>query len=92
MRELREEVSLIVEPGDLEPRIDETHSWEGRQDHVTIFELVVQQPPRLEVDNREVVAAEFVSPEDALKRNLFPPLRRLIEQGPPSRSVDPARG
>ena len=83
VRELREEISFSVDPGALILRIDETHPWEGRQDHVAIFDLVVDRPPRIKVDNREVVAAEFVSPEEALTRNLFPPLRRLIEEGAP---------
>jgi 8-oxo-dGTP diphosphatase len=80
VRELREEISLSVKPNDLELRIDETNDWEGRRDHVAIFELVVPERPHVKVDNREVVAAEFVSPEEALRRDLFPPLRRLIEQ------------
>jgi 8-oxo-dGTP diphosphatase len=80
VRELREEVSLSVDPEQLELRVDETNDWEGRQDHVVIFELCVTDPPRIQVDNREVIAAEFVSPEDALSRRLFPPLRRLVEQ------------
>jgi 8-oxo-dGTP diphosphatase len=79
VRELREEISLSVTPEDLQLRIDETHDWEGRRDHVAIFELVVAERPQVRVDNREVVAAEFVSPEEALRRNLFPPLRRLIQ-------------
>jgi hypothetical protein len=40
----------------------------------------VQQRPRIDVDNREVIDARFFSPEEALRLKLFPPIRRLIER------------
>jgi 8-oxo-dGTP pyrophosphatase MutT (NUDIX family) len=78
-RELREELSLEVDPSQLELEIDVTHDWEGRRDHVVIFDLHLDHAPRVKVDNREVVAAEFLTPEQALTRKLFPPLRRHVE-------------
>ena len=80
MRELREEISLDVDPSQLELQVDLTHDWEGRRDHVVIFDLFLDEAPRVKVDNREVVAAEFVTPEQALERRLFPPLRRHVER------------
>lgn len=79
-RELREELSLRIDPAELSLNTDETHDWEGRRDHVVIFDLELDEPPTVQVDNREVVAAEFVSKNEALHRNLFPPLRRHIER------------
>ena len=79
-RELREELSLRVEPEQLSLKTDVTHDWEGRRDHVVIFDLELDDPPRVQVDNREVVAAEFLTKQEALERDLFPPLRRHIEQ------------
>jgi ADP-ribose pyrophosphatase YjhB (NUDIX family) len=80
VRELREEISLDVNPSQLELQVDLTHDWEGRRDHVVIFDLFLDEAPRVKVDNREVVAAEFVTPEQALERRLFPPLRRHVER------------
>jgi 8-oxo-dGTP pyrophosphatase MutT (NUDIX family) len=79
-RELREELSISVDPRELTLNTDVTHDWEGRRDHVVIFDLDLDAPPQVEVDNREVVAAEFVTKEEALQKNLFPPLRKHIEQ------------
>jgi len=79
VRELREEVSLSVDPRQLTLNTDVTHDWQGRRDHVVIFDLDLDAPPCVEVDNREVIAAEFVTKEQALRKNLFPPLRKHIE-------------
>lgn len=79
-RELEEELSLRVDPDDLHLEVDVTHDWEGRRDHVVIFDLFLDQAPQVRVDNREVVAAEFVTPAQALERELFPPLRRHVER------------
>lgn len=80
LRELREELGLRVNPNDLTLALDVTHDWEGKHDHVQIFELVVDDPPQLHVDNREVIASDLLTPEQALKLQLFPPLRTHIEQ------------
>jgi 8-oxo-dGTP diphosphatase len=79
-RELREEVSVTVEPSELKLALDVTHEWEFRHDHVTLFEIEVEgaEPPK--PDAREVVAAEFFTPAEALRLNLFPPLRQYLEQ------------
>lgn len=80
VRELREEVGLTVEKERLTLALDHEHMWEGRQDHVVIFELSVEEPPSIQIDNREVVRAEWLTPEEALSRNLFPPLRTVVER------------
>ncbi len=80
LRELREEVGVSANSDDLKLLVDETHGWEGKQDHVSIFELDVEQRPEIRVDHREVVEAGWYTPERALKLNLFPPLRRAIER------------
>jgi 8-oxo-dGTP pyrophosphatase MutT (NUDIX family) len=80
IRELREEIGLTVSPSELQPSIDESHIWEGKQEHLEIYQLDLDQEPRIEVDHREVVAAAFYSPTDALGLELFPLLRRHIEQ------------
>jgi ADP-ribose pyrophosphatase YjhB (NUDIX family) len=80
LRELREEVGVSARADDLKLLVDETHGWEGKQDHVSIFELDVEQRPAIKVDNREVIEAGWYTPERALELNLFPPLRRAIER------------
>ena len=79
MRELREEVGVEAAEADLVPALDEVHDWEGKKDHVQIFNLEVGVRPDVQVDNREVVAAGWFTPARALELTLFPPLRRVIE-------------
>ena len=80
IRELREEVGLSVAADDLKPAIDELHEWEGKRERIEIFQLDLGHEPRIEVDNREVVSAAFHEPTEALGLELFPPLRKHIEQ------------
>ncbi len=79
VRELAEEVGIRATPEDLKLVRQETHTWEGKTDEVFIFDLTTIERPVFQVDNREVVDAEFFTPQYALELNLFPPLRRHIE-------------
>jgi 8-oxo-dGTP diphosphatase len=80
IRELREEIGITAKPEQLEKLFDEVKEWEGKQDHVEIFALELQGRPQIRIDHREVVAAGWFSPEQALTLNLFPPIRRIIEE------------
>lgn len=80
VRELREEINLEVEPDQLCFALERTQEWQGRPDHVVIFNLELETMPKIKVDNREVVAAEWVTAEEVLKRTLFPLLKRVIEE------------
>jgi 8-oxo-dGTP pyrophosphatase MutT (NUDIX family) len=80
LRELLEETGIRADPSALRLALDEQHEWEGKREHIEIFELDVAEPSPVKVDNREVVQAEFFAPEKALELDLFPALRRVIEQ------------
>ena len=79
VRELSEEIGLVVRADQLAQLLDVTHDWEGKKDHVEIFSLEVPERPRIEIDQREVIEATWLSPEKALSLNLFPPLRTAIQ-------------
>jgi 8-oxo-dGTP diphosphatase len=38
--------------------------WDGRRDRVHVFELHLDRMPELRLDNREIIAARLVSPEE----------------------------
>jgi ADP-ribose pyrophosphatase YjhB (NUDIX family) len=80
LRELGEEVGVTATAEALVPVLDQTHDWEGKRDRVEIFALEVPTRPRVAVDHREVIEASWWSPQRALSLNLFPPLRRVLEQ------------
>jgi ADP-ribose pyrophosphatase YjhB (NUDIX family) len=78
VRELREEVGIDAVPERLELVFEDTHDWEGKRDHVTIFSLELPERPDVAVDHREVIEASWWTPARALALDLFPPLRDLI--------------
>jgi 8-oxo-dGTP diphosphatase len=61
IRELSEEIGLAVAPGALGLAYEATKRWDHRRDHVRIFELRLDTEPTLRIDNREIVAARFVT-------------------------------
>jgi 8-oxo-dGTP pyrophosphatase MutT (NUDIX family) len=79
-RELLEEVGLQVRPDALQLSLELTHPWEYKRDHVKIFELTLDERPVVHVDHREVVEALWVAPQEALRLNVFPPLKRVIQE------------
>lgn len=80
LRELLEEVGLEVPPDALRLALELTHPWEYKRDHVKIFELSLEERPVVHVDHREVVEAVWLAPQDALRLNVFPPLKRVIQE------------
>jgi 8-oxo-dGTP pyrophosphatase MutT (NUDIX family) len=68
VRELAEELSL---------RIDRDALVYKRRHHRShLFELTLDQEPDIQIDNREVIEAVFLSPEEAVIRN--PSFRQFI--------------
>lgn len=85
-RELREEIGLSVEARELRPLFTMRHRWMGKDEHVDLLELRPAARPEVRIDRREIVAARFYPPDEALALALLPPVRRAIEQ----RSLAPA--
>lgn len=79
-RELREEVGIHVQPKRLVHAYHGTHFFEYRKDTLDIYELEVDQEPRVEVDDREVVHAAFHPPSDALKMRIVPHLAEYLSR------------
>ena len=47
-----------------------------RRDHVRIFELRLKPEPRIRIDSREIVGAEFADRQTLLRRGDLPPFIR----------------
>lgn len=77
-RELREEVGLEVPVETVRLAFTGVHEFEFRQDKVSISELEVDERPRLDVDNREVVWAGFMSPAAVLELDVVPHIRDYL--------------
>jgi 8-oxo-dGTP diphosphatase len=78
LRELHEEVRLAARPDQLAVSLELTHEWEGKQDHVTIFALQLDERPHISVDYREVVEAFWFRPDEVQRSDVFPPLKQAI--------------
>jgi 8-oxo-dGTP pyrophosphatase MutT (NUDIX family) len=79
-RELREEVGIHVQPKRLVHAYHGTHLFECRQDTLDIFELEVEAAPNVQVDDREVVRAEFHTPDEALGLPIVPHLEEYLSR------------
>jgi 8-oxo-dGTP diphosphatase len=77
-RELAEEVGLVVAPEDLRLAREERALWDWRHDRVSMFELRLAAAPRLALDRREIVAAEFMAPDAALAGEIAPFVRAYL--------------
>lgn len=86
-RELREEVAIALDPAALRY----AGEWIARafhvEDHGHVFECVLAAAPQPVVDRREVVGAEWETPERAL-RGLLQPLARLYLEHAARRAED----
>jgi ADP-ribose pyrophosphatase YjhB (NUDIX family) len=72
-REIHEELGLRLAVEALRPVCEVTGEWDYRRECVTIFELRLDAPPPLRLDNREIVATRFVTPSEAATQPLTAP-------------------
>jgi 8-oxo-dGTP diphosphatase len=85
-RELAEEIGLVAHR--LVPAGEASGIWDGRRDRAHFFELRLDKPPRLQLDNREIIAARLVSPDELRGLAVTGPvaayLRRTFAAPPPA--------
>jgi 8-oxo-dGTP pyrophosphatase MutT (NUDIX family) len=79
-RELREEVGIRVQPKRLVHAYHGTHFFEYRKDTLDIYELEMDEAPNVQVDEREVVRAEFHTPTEALDLSVVPHLEEYLSR------------
>ena len=78
LRELREEVGIVLAPADVRLAWRQQSIWDYRRDHVTIFEAVLGEPPDLLPDGREVIEARMISPLAVLAGPVAPFVREYL--------------
>ncbi len=59
--------------------------WDGQDDHVHVFELRLNERPQLRLDNREIIAARFVLPDELDAIPLTGPVAAYLSGKPSSR-------
>jgi 8-oxo-dGTP pyrophosphatase MutT (NUDIX family) len=80
-RELAEEIGLLT--NDMLPRGTVCGIWDGRRDKVHVFELRLDGLPSLRLDNREIIEARLVSPEELRGMLLTGPVTAHLERRAP---------
>jgi 8-oxo-dGTP diphosphatase len=78
VRELREEIGLVVAASALHEAQTLELVWEHRSDHTTIFELTLAERPALRLDNREIVGAAFRAPDAIELDEVVPHVARYL--------------
>jgi 8-oxo-dGTP diphosphatase len=79
-RELAEEIGLAA--CSLIPAAGACGFWDGRRDHVYFFELRLDQLPELQLDNREIISARLMSPEELHDIELTEPVAVYLGRTP----------
>ncbi len=79
IRELYEEVNIKVSSDDLTFVGTYISCVENMTDYIIVYEVNLSELPDFKVDNREVIWANFEEPGKALKRDLFPTVRKYLK-------------
>jgi 8-oxo-dGTP pyrophosphatase MutT (NUDIX family) len=79
-RELGEEIGLTASA--LRPAGNICGLWEGRRDQVHFFELRLDRLPRLQLDNREIIATRLVTPGEIHSMALTGPVAAYLDRKP----------
>jgi 8-oxo-dGTP pyrophosphatase MutT (NUDIX family) len=86
LRELREEVGIAAAPEALRFVREIATTFEWKDDHCLFFEVVLDAPVEPRADRREVVWAGFMTPDEAMRARLAPPVRDYLEARTGARS------
>jgi len=90
-RELAEEIGLVAN-APLQLVGEVCGVWDGRIDRVFLFVLRLDRLPTLQLDNREIIGAQFVPIDDLHKVPLTGPVQAYVRgQFSPNLSHDPHR-
>ena len=82
-RELAEEIGLAASA--LLPAGVICGIWDGRRDRVHFFELRLVEVPKLQIDNREIIAARLTSPSELHSMVLTGPVAAYLGRLPAGR-------
>ena len=80
LRELREEVGIVVEPDALHFAGDIPTTFEFKRDRCAFFEVELDARPDVRIDGREVIWADFLTPSAALNTPLAPPVLAYLTE------------
>jgi 8-oxo-dGTP diphosphatase len=77
-REMAEEIGLSAPS--LLPAGVMSGIWDGRRDRVHFFELRLNEAPKLQLDNREIIAARLTLPTELRQMTVTRPVAAYLER------------
>jgi 8-oxo-dGTP diphosphatase len=77
-RELEEELQLFIPPVAFRLGWTGSRRFESREDTVTIWEVLLDAPPPVRVDGRELIWAGWKTPAEARSLRLLPHVREYL--------------
>lgn len=86
-RELVEEVGIRLSPADLRELGEFVTRFEGRLVHTTLFEAVLEEPPAVRIDRREIVWADWLKIGELEGQELQPDLAWYLARTGTSNSL-----
>jgi 8-oxo-dGTP diphosphatase len=78
-RELVEEAGIVAATEDLRFVCEIVVNFDFKEDHAHFFELHLETPPTVRIDNREVIWAQFVPEPELQGRPLLPHVRGYLK-------------
>ena len=81
-RELAEELQLFIPPATLKLGWTGSRRFESREDTVTVWEVLLDAPPPIHVDGRELIWAGWKTPVEARSLTLLPHVREYLASRP----------
>lgn len=79
-RELKEEVGIDLPPERFSLAFEMQLHHNNMRDRVSTYEVLLQEPPALAIDRREVVTAEFISAREAGTLDLAAVVREYVDR------------
>lgn len=79
VRETFEEVGMRIDEAHL-VFIKEMPGDLGPNDRIHLFEVEIDRPEDVKIDGREIIGAEFITPQEALKLDLYEHVKKYIRE------------
>lgn len=78
VREIQEEIGIIADPNQLKKICVIKETFNYKRETINCFELILNDPPHIRLDHREVVWAGFIPLHKAFKLKLSAPVRTFL--------------
>jgi ADP-ribose pyrophosphatase YjhB (NUDIX family) len=80
VREVKEEIGVSADPHQLKKVCIIKATFHYKRETINCFELILNDPPPIQLDYREVVWAEFITLPKALNLKLSSPVRMFLHK------------